>query len=75
MLALLGLGLTNDQADERLGIAATTVQWHRKQLMRKLDIHSAVDLVVYAAEKGVVRLGAGRAAQGPEAPAVPARRV
>lgn len=60
MLALLGQGLNNDQAGERLGISATTVQWHRKQLMRKLDIHSTVDLVVYAVEKGFTRLGAAR---------------
>jgi len=60
MLALLGQGMTNDQAAERLGITATTVQWHRKQLMRKLDIHSTVDLVVYAVEKGFTRLGAAR---------------
>lgn len=60
MLSLLGQGLNNEQAADRLGITATTVQWHRKQLMRKLDIHSTVDLVVYAVEKGFTRLGAAR---------------
>lgn len=65
MLALLGQGLTNEQAADRLGISATTVQWHRKQLMRKLDIHSAVDLVVYAADKGFARLGSARPQAGP----------
>jgi DNA-binding NarL/FixJ family response regulator len=67
MLALLGQGLTNEQAGERLGITPTTVQWHRKQLMRKLDIHSAVDLVVYAAEKGFARLGVVRPQGAPPA--------
>jgi DNA-binding NarL/FixJ family response regulator len=60
MLALLGQGLTNEQAGERLDLSPTTVQWHRKQLMRKLDLHSTVDLVVYAVEKGFTRLGAAR---------------
>lgn len=67
MLALLGQGLTNEQAGERLGISPTTVQWHRKQLMRKLDIHSAVELVVYAADKGFVRLGSARPQGAPSA--------
>lgn len=70
MLALLGQGLSNEQAGERLGISPTTVQWHRKQLMRKLDIHSAVDLVVYAADKGFARLGSAR----PQSSSAPPRR-
>lgn len=65
MLTLLGQGMTNEQAAERLAITPTTVQWHRKQLMRKLDIHSTVDLVVYAAEKGFTRLGAARVQGAP----------
>jgi DNA-binding NarL/FixJ family response regulator len=69
MLALLGQGMNNEQAGARLGISPTTVQWHRKQLMRKLDIHSTVDLVVYAVEKGFTRLGAARAqATSPQPP-------
>lgn len=72
MLSLLGQGMTNEQAAERLGLSPTTVQWHRKQLMRKLDIHSTVDLVVYAAEKGFTRLGSARPQGAP--PPIPPKR-
>ena len=60
VLGLIGAGKTNDDIGATLGISATTAQWHRKQIMRKLNIHSATDLVVYAAEKGFSRLGSGR---------------
>lgn len=61
ILAMIGSGLDNDAIGEKLGISATTAQWHRKVIMRKLNIHSVTDLVVYAAEKGFSRLGAPRA--------------
>lgn len=63
VLGLIGAGKSNDDIGALLGISATTAQWHRKQIMRKLNIHSATDLVVYAAEKGFSRLGAGRSPQ------------
>lgn len=59
-LSLFGAGLTAEEAGKRLGTSATTAQWHRKQIMRKLGIHSSVDLVLYATEKGFTRVGGGR---------------
>jgi DNA-binding NarL/FixJ family response regulator len=60
MLALLGKGLSAEDAGHALGIAPATANWHRKQIMRKLGLRTAVDLVIYAAEKGFARLGAHR---------------
>lgn len=57
ILGLIGLGLDNDAIGSRLEISPNTAQWHRKQIMRKLNIHSVAELVVYAADKGFSRLG------------------
>jgi DNA-binding NarL/FixJ family response regulator len=60
MLTLLGKGLSAEDAGARLGVAPATANWHRKQIMRKLGLRSAVDLVLYAVEKGFTRLGTTR---------------
>jgi DNA-binding NarL/FixJ family response regulator len=60
MLGLLGKGLSAEDAGAALGIAPATANWHRKQIMRKLGLRTAVDLVLYAAEKGFARLGGPR---------------
>ncbi len=43
-------GQTNAQIAAALSISIKTVEWHRANLMSKLDIHSVVDLVRYAME-------------------------
>lgn len=57
LLSLFGAGKGNDEIADGLGLSASTVQWHRKQLMRKLDLHSTVELVLFAVEKGFSRPG------------------
>lgn len=59
-LCLFGTGMSNEDAGTRLGTSTPTAHWHRKQIMRKLGIHSAVDLMRYATEKGFSRMGGGR---------------
>jgi DNA-binding NarL/FixJ family response regulator len=68
LLALLGRGLSAEEAGAKLGIAPATANWHRKQIMRKLGLRSAVDLVLYAAEKGFTRLGGQRHSPSPAQP-------
>lgn len=43
-------GQTNAQMAAVLSISVKTVEWHRANLMSKLDVHSVADLVRYALE-------------------------
>ncbi len=43
-------GQTNAQIAADLSISVKTVEWHRSNLMSKLDVHSIADLVRYALE-------------------------
>jgi two-component system response regulator NreC len=49
VLRLLAQGYTNRQVAERLTLSVRTVESHRANLMDKLDLHSRVELVRYAA--------------------------
>lgn len=59
LLSLFGAGKSNDEIADKLGLSANTVHWHRKQILRKLDLHSTVELVLFAVEKGFTRPGPG----------------
>lgn len=56
LLALFGEGLTNEEVSARVGLAASTVKWHRRNVMAKLGLHSTPQLIHYALEKGFTRL-------------------
>lgn len=53
VLQLLAEGLTSSQIAVRLCVATTTVETHRRNLMRKLDLHSVAELTKYAVREGV----------------------
>ena len=46
-------GETNAQMANALSISVKTVEWHRANLMSKLDAHTVADLVRYAIEHGL----------------------
>ena len=50
-------GLSNKQIGERLFISPNTVLTHRKNIARKLDIHSVAGLTIYAIVNGIVEIG------------------
>jgi two-component system response regulator NreC len=56
VLVLIAEGLTNRQIAEALTISHKTVDRHRENIMRKLNLHSRVELVKYAIEKGIIAI-------------------
>jgi DNA-binding NarL/FixJ family response regulator len=54
VLQLLAEGHSNRRIAELLCLSVKTVQSHRANLMRKLDIHSIAELTQYAIHKGVI---------------------
>lgn len=54
ILRLLAEGLTAKEIGQRLFISPKTVENHRANIMNKLDIHSAMELVRYAAKVGLI---------------------
>lgn len=49
-------GMSNKEVAERLFISLNTVLTHRKNIFRKLDIHSVSGLTIYAIVNGMVKL-------------------
>lgn len=52
VLELLGQGLSNEEAAPMLALSPDTVQTHRRNIMRKLGLHSALQLQSYALKRG-----------------------
>ena len=53
VLQLLASGKTSVQIAAALGIAAGTVEVHRRNIMRKLDLHNVAELTKYAIREGL----------------------
>ena len=56
VLALIAGGLTNAEIGAQLVISVKTVDRHRENIMRKLNLHSRIDLVKYALKMGLIEL-------------------
>jgi two-component system response regulator NreC len=56
VLCLIAQGYTNRQIADILTISVRTVESHRANLTDKLDLHSRVELVRYAAKHGLLNL-------------------
>lgn len=54
VLKLIAEGFKNKEIAEDLCISLKTVEKHRANLMKKLDLHNAAALTVYAMDKGLV---------------------
>jgi two-component system response regulator NreC len=55
VLAHLAEGATNDEIAATLVISPKTVARHRENIMRKLNLHSRVELVRYAIRRGIIK--------------------
>jgi DNA-binding NarL/FixJ family response regulator len=53
VLQLLASGKTSVKIAAALGIAAGTVEVHRRNIMRKLDLHNVAELTKYAIREGL----------------------
>ena len=53
ILVLVAQGFTNQQIGDQLYISPRTVDTHRTNIMRKLDLHDVAHLVRYAMERGI----------------------
>jgi len=56
ILQLIGEGHTNKQIAEKLYVSVKTVETHRSNLSKKLDLHSKSELIQYAIKRGLVTL-------------------
>jgi DNA-binding NarL/FixJ family response regulator len=54
VLQLLALGYTNHEIAKMLYISVRTVDTHRANIMRKLDLHSRAELVMFALANGLI---------------------
>ncbi len=54
VLKLVAEGMTSRDIAEKLSISARTVEHHRANLMKKLNLKNAADLIRYAISKGYV---------------------
>ena len=56
VLQLIAEGLTSKEIGARIGAALKTVETHRSNVIRKLDIHSIAELTKYAVREGLTGL-------------------
>jgi len=51
---LIAEGRVNKEIAEILHVSPSTVETHRARIMDKLDVRSAVEIVLYAVRKGII---------------------
>ena len=54
VLQMIAEGHANKEVASLLNISLTTVETHRAHILRKLDIHSIPELILYAVRKGII---------------------
>jgi DNA-binding NarL/FixJ family response regulator len=54
VMGLLAEGLSTTQVADKLFISPKTAENHRHSIMRKLDLHSTIELARYAAKLGLI---------------------
>jgi len=59
IIQLLALGYTNQEIGKRLFISVRTVDTHRAHIMRKLQLETRAELVMFALAHGVIGPSAG----------------
>ena len=57
VLKLIAEGFSNQEVGEKLFLSPKTIDSHRTNLMKKLEVHNVVELVRYAIKNKIVELG------------------
>ncbi|ENO92960.1 LuxR family transcriptional regulator [Thauera sp. 28] len=65
VLQLIAEGYTSPRIAERLHVAPSTVEVHRRNIMRKLDLHNVAELTRYAITNGISPSTAGELSRLP----------
>jgi DNA-binding NarL/FixJ family response regulator len=56
ILQLLAEGLSAKEISATLGVSARTVEFHKYQMMERLDLHTSAELVHFAIKYGIVEI-------------------
>ncbi len=56
VLQLVAEGLTSSQIAQSLSVSTSTIETHRRNIMRKLDVHNVAELTKYALREGLTSL-------------------
>ena len=56
ILSLIGQGLSDEEIGERLNLSPRTVQTHRSNILRKLDLKGTPKLIAFAVEHGFTQV-------------------
>lgn len=56
VLTLIAEDFSNQEIANMLGISVKTVERHRENMMRKLNLHTRIELTKYAIRKGLIQL-------------------
>jgi DNA-binding NarL/FixJ family response regulator len=54
ILQMLGEGKSNKEVAARLNLSPHTVETHRGNILEKLNLHSAAEMILYAVRKGII---------------------
>lgn len=54
ILEMIVSGCSNQEIAAALSLSIKTIEWHRMNLMRKLDVHKVADLVRIAIQQKIV---------------------
>jgi two-component system, NarL family, response regulator NreC len=73
VLKLLADGLALKEIATRLLLSVKTVDVHKTNMMRKLDLHDRSEVIKYAIQRNVIRLPSMKTSRGAERPAVSTR--
>lgn len=65
-LELLALGLSNKEIGRTMGVSVDTVKYHLKGIYRQLKVSSRTQAILQASELGLIEIGPGPLASGPE---------
>ena len=54
MLQLIAEGLANKEIANKLNLSVYTVDTHRSHILRKLNLHSVPEVILYAVRKNII---------------------